>query len=131
VRDDGGNAIVGGRAYQPAAGSLDAARSIITALGGQVAVTPWELAGAAFTVHPTGGCAMGDGPDAVVRASDLQVRENPGLHVIDGSVMPANTGVNPSLMITALAERAMLHFAQDHGLPCDDRPAPRICNSIA
>ena len=31
----------------------------------------------------------------------------PGLHVIDGSVMPANTGVNPSLMITALAERAM------------------------
>jgi cholesterol oxidase len=31
----------------------------------------------------------------------------PGLHVIDGSVMPANTGVNPSLMITSLAERAM------------------------
>ena len=31
----------------------------------------------------------------------------PGLHVIDGSVMPANTGVNPSLSITALAERAL------------------------
>jgi cholesterol oxidase len=31
----------------------------------------------------------------------------PGLHVIDGGVMPANTGVNPSLTITALAERAM------------------------
>jgi GMC oxidoreductase len=31
----------------------------------------------------------------------------PGLHVIDGSVMPANTGVNPSLTITTLAERAM------------------------
>ena len=31
----------------------------------------------------------------------------PGLHVMDGSVMPANPGVNPSLMITALAERAM------------------------
>ena len=32
---------------------------------------------------------------------------SPGLHVMDGSVMPANPGVNPSLMITALAERAM------------------------
>ena len=31
----------------------------------------------------------------------------PGLHVMDGSVMPANPGVNPSLMITALAERTM------------------------
>ena len=31
----------------------------------------------------------------------------PGLHVMDGSVMPANPGVNPSLMITAMAERAM------------------------
>src|SRR5262249_25526057 len=31
----------------------------------------------------------------------------PGLHVMDGSVMPANPGVNPSLTITALAERAM------------------------
>ena len=31
----------------------------------------------------------------------------PGLHVLDGSVMPSNPGVNPSLMITAMAERAM------------------------
>ena len=31
----------------------------------------------------------------------------PGLRVMDGSVMPANPGVNPSLMITGLAERAM------------------------
>jgi cholesterol oxidase len=34
----------------------------------------------------------------------------PGLHVIDGRVMPANPGVNPSLMITAMAERAMSHW---------------------
>ena len=31
----------------------------------------------------------------------------PGLHVMDGSVMPANPGVNPSLMSIGLAERAM------------------------
>jgi cholesterol oxidase len=37
----------------------------------------------------------------------LRVFGQPGLHVMDGSVMPANPGVNPSLTITALAERAM------------------------
>jgi cholesterol oxidase len=107
VRDDDGNAAIGDRAYAPAPGALEAARSIITALGGEVAVTPWELSGAAFTVHPTGGCAMGDSPDDVVRASDLQVRENPGLHVIDGSVLPGNPLRNPSHTIAAVAERAL------------------------
>ncbi len=38
---------------------------------------------------------------------DFQVHEYPGLYVVDGSVMPANPGVNPSLTITALAEYAM------------------------
>jgi cholesterol oxidase len=107
VRDDRGNAAISDRSYAPAPGALEAARSIITALGGQVAVTPWELAGAAFTVHPTGGCAMGDAPDAVVRASDLQVHENPGLYVIDGSVLPGNPLRNPSNTIAAVAERAL------------------------
>ena len=37
----------------------------------------------------------------------LRVFGQPGLHVMDGCVMPANPGVNPSLTITALAERAM------------------------
>jgi cholesterol oxidase len=107
VRDDGGNAAIEDRPYAPAPGALEAARSIITALGGQVAVTPWELSGAAVTVHPTGGCAMGDGPDDVVRASDLQVRENPDLYVIDGSVLPGNPLRNPSHTIAAVAERAL------------------------
>jgi len=107
VHDDGGNAAIADRAYAPAPGALEAARSIVTALGGEVALTPWELAGAAFTVHPTGGCAMGDGTDDVVRASDLQVRENPGLYVIDGSVLPGNPLRNPSSTIAAVAERAL------------------------
>jgi cholesterol oxidase len=38
---------------------------------------------------------------------NFQVFHYPGLYVIDGSVMPANPGVNPSLTITALAEYAM------------------------
>ncbi|MBM4321685.1 MAG: cholesterol oxidase, partial [Deltaproteobacteria bacterium] len=32
-----------------------------------------------------------------------------GLYVVDGSMIPANLGVNPSLTITALAEHAMSH----------------------
>ena len=38
---------------------------------------------------------------------DFQIFNYPGLYVVDGSVMPANPGVNPSLTITALAEYAM------------------------
>jgi choline dehydrogenase-like flavoprotein len=107
VTDKAGNAEVGGKAYHPAPGSLEAARSIIKSLGGQVAVTPWELEGLAFTVHPTGGCAMGDHPDAVTRTRDLQVVNNPGLYVIDGSVLPGNPLRNPSHTIAAVAERAL------------------------
>jgi len=107
VRDDAGNAAIAGRAYHPPPGSLEAARSIIRALGGQVAQTPWERSGLGFTVHPTGGCAMGEGPDDVVRARDLQVQDNPGLYVIDGSVLPGNPLRNPSHTIAAVAERAL------------------------
>jgi cholesterol oxidase len=42
--------------------------------------------------------------------------------VIDGSVVARSLGVNPLLTITALSERAMLHFAADHGLRFDDAP---------
>ena len=60
-----------------------------------------------MTAHILGGCPMGaDAAEGVVGA-DGQVHGYPGLYVADGSIMPGNPGVNPSLTITALAEHVM------------------------
>ena len=59
------------------------------------------------TAHILGGCCMGhDVSDGVIDHMH-RVFNYPGLYVVDGSAVSANPGVNPSLTITALAERAM------------------------
>ncbi len=58
------------------------------------------------TAHILGGCAIGAPGQGVVDAQQ-RVHGYHGLRVCDGSVIPANLGVNPSLTITALAEHAM------------------------
>jgi hypothetical protein len=103
VTDNAGNVKLSTTAFQPPVGSLEAARSIITSLGGQIAKGPWERSGIAATVHPVGGCPMG----SVVRPTDLQVYNNPGLYVVDGSVLPGSPLRNPSNTIGAVAEKAM------------------------
>ena len=59
------------------------------------------------TAHILGGARLGTDPATSVVSPDHEVWGYPGMYVADGSVMPANVGVNPSLTITALAERAM------------------------
>lgn len=59
------------------------------------------------TAHLMGGVPFGKNDHEGVIDLDFQVFQYPGLYVVDGSVMPANPGVNPSLTITALAEYAM------------------------
>ena len=59
------------------------------------------------SAHFIGGIPIGDSCKSGAVDPYQRLFGQPGLHVIDGSVMPANPGVNPSLMITALAERAM------------------------
>jgi cholesterol oxidase len=59
------------------------------------------------SAHFIGGITIGERADQGVVDPFQRVFGYPGLHVIDGSVMPANPGVNPTLMITGLAERAM------------------------
>lgn len=66
-----------------------------------------EPVGVPLTAHFIGGCAIGDSPDTGVIDPYQRLYGYPGLHVVDGSAVSANLGVNPSLTITAQAERAM------------------------
>lgn len=59
------------------------------------------------TAHILGGCHMGKSAQDGVIGTDHQVFGHRGLYVIDGSAISANVGVNPSLTICALAERAI------------------------
>ncbi len=59
------------------------------------------------TAHILGGAAIGSGPDTGVVDERMRVFGYENLLVCDGAAIPANIGVNPSLTITALAERAM------------------------
>ncbi|HEX2223067.1 MAG TPA: GMC family oxidoreductase [Thermoanaerobaculia bacterium] len=63
------------------------------------------------TAHILGGAAMGSSPEEGVIDSRNRVFGYENLYVIDGSMIPGNLGVNPSLTITALAEHAMSHIA--------------------
>jgi cholesterol oxidase len=59
------------------------------------------------TAHVLGGCAIATDEQAGVVDINHEVFNYPGLYIVDGSVIPANLGVNPSLTITAMAERCM------------------------
>jgi cholesterol oxidase len=66
-----------------------------------------EIADIPMTAHFLGGCAVGDTPDSGVVDPYHRMYGHPGLHVVDGSAISANLGVNPALTIAAQAERAM------------------------
>jgi cholesterol oxidase len=66
-----------------------------------------NLLGLPTTAHILGGAPMGKNADEGVVDENFAVHNYEGMYIIDGSIMPANPGVNPSLTITALAEYAM------------------------
>ncbi len=67
------------------------------------------------TAHLMGGVPFGRNDHEGVIDLNFEVFNYPGLYVVDGSVMPANPGVNPSLTITALAEYAMSKITKKQG----------------
>jgi cholesterol oxidase len=91
-------------AFIPEAQEL--ARKYAEIVDGKPLVLPTEsLFGIPSTAHILGGCCMGDGPETGVISHDHKVFGYNNLFVMDGSVISANPGVNPSLTIAALAER--------------------------
>jgi cholesterol oxidase len=66
-----------------------------------------EIANIPLTAHFLGGVTIGSSPERGVVDPYQRVWGYPDLHVVDGSAVSANLGVNPSLTITAQAERAM------------------------
>lgn len=80
-----------------------------------------ELMGTPLTAHFLGGCPIGATADEGVIDPYHRLFGHPGISVVDGSAVSANLGVNPSLTITAQAERAM-SFWPNKGEP-DPRPA--------
>jgi cholesterol oxidase len=66
-----------------------------------------NLLGLPTTAHILGGAPIGKDASEGVVNENFEVHNYEGLYIIDGSIMPANPGVNPSLTITALAEYAM------------------------
>ncbi|MFJ3925744.1 GMC oxidoreductase [Streptomyces sp. NPDC090022] len=80
-----------------------------------------ELVGTPLTAHFLGGCPIGASAEEGVVDPYHRLHGHPGISVVDGSAVSANLGVNPSLTITAQAERAMA-FWPNKG-EADPRPA--------
>jgi cholesterol oxidase len=97
-----------------------ATRLIGEEIGGIAGGTWGDLFDIPMTAHFLGGCAIGDSAESGVIDAYHRVYGHPGLHIVDGSAVSANLGVNPSLTITAQAERAM-SFWPNRG-EADTRP---------
>jgi len=80
-----------------------------------------DLINAPFTAHFVGGCVIGDSATTGVIDPYHRVYNYPTLHIVDGSTITANLGVNPSLTITAQAERALSMWPNKGDI--DNRPA--------
>jgi len=91
--------------YIPAAN--EAVKRIAQKHGGIAGGHLGDLINAPFTAHFVGGCVIGSNSNEGVIDPYHRVWNYPTLHIVDGSTITANLGVNPSLTITAQAERAL------------------------
>ena len=89
------------------------ARKVETIINGRAMVLSTEtLFGITTTAHILGGACMGDSIHTGVIDKDNKVFGYQNMYVCDGSMISANPGVNPSLSITAISERAISKIPQ-------------------
>jgi cholesterol oxidase len=86
--------------------------TLADALGGTLKNNPFWRLRRVVTVHPLGGCPMGNNRNEGVVDSWGESFDVPGLHVVDGSAMPGSVGPNPSLTIAAFADRMVDHVLE-------------------
>jgi cholesterol oxidase len=85
-----------------------ACNELIAALGGKLSVAAnWRFFGQPNAVHNLGGCRMAESDRSGVVDPDGRVFGYPGLHVLDGAIIPVAVGANPSHTIAAVAERCV------------------------
>jgi cholesterol oxidase len=98
-----------------------AARLLAEQIGGLAGTNLGELLGMPLTAHFLGGCPISADPEHGVIDPYHRLHGHPGVCVVDGAAVSANLGVNPSLTITAQAERAMALWPNKG--EADPRPA--------
>ncbi|MFR9794436.1 GMC family oxidoreductase N-terminal domain-containing protein [Streptomyces sp. MS06] len=103
--------------------ATEGASALAAEINGFAGSNVGELMGTPLTAHFLGGCPIGASPDAGVIDPYHRLYGYPGISVVDGAAVSANLGVNPSLTITAQAERAM-SFWPNKG-EADPRPNQR------
>ncbi len=107
----------------------DATRRVAEKIDGVTAGTWGELFNIPLTAHFLGGCAIGSDAAHAVIDPYHRVYGYPTLSVVDGSAVSANLGVNPSLTITAQAERAAAMWpnkGEDDRRPEQGQPYCRV-----
>ncbi|MDQ1036657.1 cholesterol oxidase [Streptomyces sp. V3I8] len=99
----------------------EGASAIAAEINGFAGSNVGELMGMPLTAHFLGGCPIGASADEGVIDPYHRLYGHPGISVVDGAAVSANLGVNPSLTITAQAERAMSYWPNKG--EADPRPA--------
>ncbi|WP_053674564.1 GMC family oxidoreductase N-terminal domain-containing protein [Streptomyces sp. NRRL B-1140] len=99
--------------------ATEGASALAAEINGFAGSNVGELMGTPLTAHFLGGCPIGDSRETGVIDPYHRLYGHPGISVVDGAAVSANLGVNPSLTITAQAERAMSYW------PNKGEPDPR------
>ncbi|MFD7700582.1 GMC family oxidoreductase N-terminal domain-containing protein [Streptomyces caelestis] len=101
--------------------ATDGASALAAEINGFAGSNVGELTGMPLTAHFLGGCPIGGSRETGVIDPYHRLYGHPGISVVDGAAVSANLGVNPSLTITAQAERAMSYWPNKG--ETDPRPA--------